>query len=102
MEVGFAHPEEPQTRVAAAVIPAPTIAELQAYVASGELRYVIVGGGGQAGGTTATSTSATSSGSDATAATRNAWVTSACTLVDDGGTGTSMPYDGAGAVTTGG
>ncbi len=86
--------------------PAPTIAELQAYVASGDLRYVIVGGGGggQAGGTTATptSTSSAGSGSDATAATRNAWVMSTCTLVDYGGTGTSTLYDCAGAVTTDG
>ena len=64
--------------------PAPTLDQLKAYVASGQLRYVLAGGSG--GG-----------GADATASTRTAWVTSACTLVDYGGTGTSTLYDCAGA-----
>jgi hypothetical protein len=44
--------------------PAPTLAQLQAYVASGQLRFVLVGGG-QGGGTSEVSS----------------WVTSACTSV---------------------
>jgi 4-amino-4-deoxy-L-arabinose transferase-like glycosyltransferase len=70
--------------------PAPTLDQLKAYVASGQLRYVLAGGGnggGNGGG----------GGSDATASDRNAWVTSACTLVDYGGSGTSTLYDCAGA-----
>jgi 4-amino-4-deoxy-L-arabinose transferase-like glycosyltransferase len=61
--------------------PAPTLDQLKAYVASGQLRYVLAGGGG----------------SDATASDRTAWVTGACTLVDYGGSGTSTLYDCAGA-----
>ncbi len=69
--------------------PAPTLAELQGYIASGQLRYVLVGGqGGGPGGTTASE--------------RDAWVTSACTAVDYGGSGGSSLYDCAAAVTTGG
>ena len=48
----------------------PTLEQLRAYVASGELRYVLLGSGGGGGpGSTATSD-------------RDAWVTSACTAVD--------------------
>ena len=83
--------------------PAPTLAELQSYVASGELRYVIVGGqGGGMGGPDGASTTATGTGEDGSASTRNAWVTANCTQVDDAGTGTSTLYDCAGTVTTGG
>ena len=64
--------------------PAPTLDQLQTYVAAGQLRYVLAGGGN--GG-----------GSDATASDRTAWVTGACTLVDYGGSGTSTLYDCAGA-----
>jgi 4-amino-4-deoxy-L-arabinose transferase-like glycosyltransferase len=64
--------------------PAPTLDQLKAYIASGRLRYVLAGGGN--GG-----------GPDATASNRTAWVTSACTLVDFGGSGTSTLYDCAGA-----
>jgi 4-amino-4-deoxy-L-arabinose transferase-like glycosyltransferase len=67
--------------------PAPTLDQLKAYVASGQLRYVLAGGGGNGG----------PGGSNATASDRNAWVTSACTLVDYGGSGTSTLYDCAGA-----
>ena len=66
--------------------PAPTLDQLKAYVASGQLRFVLAGGGNGGGG-----------GSDATASARTAWVTSACTLVDYGGSGTSTLYDCAGA-----
>ena len=66
--------------------PAPTLDQLKAYVASGQLRFVLAGGGNGGGG-----------GSDATASARTAWVTSACTLVDYGASGTSTLYDCAGA-----
>jgi 4-amino-4-deoxy-L-arabinose transferase-like glycosyltransferase len=65
----------------------PTLAQLQAYVASGELRYVLlsqVGGGGPGGG------SVTSE--------RDAWVTSACTVVDTGSTNGTL-YDCSTAMT---
>ena len=65
--------------------PAPTLDQLKVYVASGQLRYVLAGGGNGGGG------------ADATASARTAWVTSACTLVDYGGTGTSTLYDCSGA-----
>ncbi len=65
--------------------PAPTLAQLQAYVASGELRFVMVGGGG---------------GSPGGSSSISSWVTSACTAVTVGGSTTSV-YDCAGAATTG-
>ena len=92
--------------------PAPTVAELQAYVSSGQLRYVIVGGqGGGPGGmgppdetsATASTVGAASSadaGSAATSSARTAWVTANCTQVDYAGTGSSTLYDCAGAATT--
>ena len=66
--------------------PAPTLDQLKAYVASGQLRYVLVDSGNGGGG-----------GPAATSSERIAWVTSACTLVDYGGSGTSSLYDCAGA-----
>jgi 4-amino-4-deoxy-L-arabinose transferase-like glycosyltransferase len=84
--------------------PAPSLAELRSYIASGQLRYVVIGGqgGGPGGAPGVAATASTGTGSDGTAATRDAWVTSTCTLVDYGGTGTSALYDCAGMVTTGG
>lgn len=67
--------------------PALTLDQLKAYVASGQLRFVLAGGGNGGGG----------GGSDASASDRTAWVTGACTLVDYGGSGTSTLYDCAGA-----
>jgi 4-amino-4-deoxy-L-arabinose transferase-like glycosyltransferase len=68
--------------------PAPTLDELRDAIASGELRFVLVGGaGGGPGGAIGGSTSSE----------RDAWVTATCTLVDYGGTGTSSLYDCAGA-----
>jgi 4-amino-4-deoxy-L-arabinose transferase-like glycosyltransferase len=64
---------------------APTLTELQALIASGDLRFVSVGGGG-AGGPNGGSSSVSS------------WVSSACQAVSVGGT-TSSVYDCAGAVT---
>ncbi len=83
--------------------PAPTVAELQSYIASGQLRYVIVGGqGGGMGGPGGTSSATSGADSEATASARTAWVTANCTQVDYAGTGSSSLYDCAGAVTTGG
>ena len=59
--------------------PAPTLAQLQSLVASGELRFVLVGGGGPGGGSTDVSS----------------WVQSTCTVVSDV---SSSLYDCAGAV----
>jgi 4-amino-4-deoxy-L-arabinose transferase-like glycosyltransferase len=72
--------------------PAPTLTQLKAYIHSGELRFVLVGGqgGGRDGGGNAST-------SDASSATRDAWVTSSCTAVDYGGTGGGTLYDCAGA-----
>jgi 4-amino-4-deoxy-L-arabinose transferase-like glycosyltransferase len=61
--------------------PAPTVEQLQAYVASGELRFVIVGGGGGPSG----------GSSDV-----SAWVAASCTAVT---TVSSSLYDCASAVT---
>jgi hypothetical protein len=82
--------------------PAPSLAQLQALVASGELRYVLIGGagpgadggggragGGPAGGGRAGSTSEIT-----------AWVTSVGTAVDFGGSGGAL-YDLSGAAATG-
>lgn len=52
---------------------APTLEQLQAYVASGELRYVLLSGSGGGGGPSSSSTSD-----------RDAWVTSTCSVVDTG------------------
>lgn len=71
--------------------PTPTLAQLQAYVASGQLRYVLVGGGGGPGGF-----GGTSSGTAGVSAV-NSWVASACHVVDYAGTGSSNLYDCAGA-----
>ncbi len=62
----------------------PTLAQLQAYVASGELRYVLLGGGG--GGAPG----------GATTSDRDAWVTSACSAVETGSSSGTL-YDCAAA-----
>ena len=62
----------------------PTLDELKAYIASGDLRFVVVGGGGGGGGPFAGSSTVTD------------WVTSSCTAVDIGSGSTSV-YDCAGA-----
>jgi 4-amino-4-deoxy-L-arabinose transferase-like glycosyltransferase len=71
--------------------PTPTLDQLKAYIASGQLRFVIAGGqGGGPGGSAGVST------------TRDAWVTSTCTAVDLG-TGSSLNlYGCAGTVSSGG
>jgi hypothetical protein len=66
--------------------PTPTLAELKAYIASGQLRFVTVGGGGPGG-------------SSGVASQRNAWVTSVCTIVDLGTGASSSLYDCQGAAT---
>jgi len=61
--------------------PAPSLAQLQSLVASGQLRYVLIGGGGGFGGPGVNSTSAI-----------DQWVTSVGTAVDYGGSGGTL-YD---------
>jgi 4-amino-4-deoxy-L-arabinose transferase-like glycosyltransferase len=66
--------------------PTPTLEQLQADIASGELRFVMVGGGG---------------GSPGGSSSVSSWVTTACKVVTVGSSTTSV-YDCAGAATTGG
>jgi 4-amino-4-deoxy-L-arabinose transferase-like glycosyltransferase len=67
--------------------PAPTLAQLKSYIASGELRFVLAGG--QGGGFGAPGASTTDSMD------RTSWVTSTCKLVNYGGS--ASLYDCAGA-----
>jgi 4-amino-4-deoxy-L-arabinose transferase-like glycosyltransferase len=68
--------------------PAPTLAQLKSYIASGKLRFVLASGG-QGGGFGAPGAGSTDT-SD-----RTSWVTSTCKLVSYGGSATL--YDCAGA-----
>jgi 4-amino-4-deoxy-L-arabinose transferase-like glycosyltransferase len=65
--------------------PTPTLEQLKSYVASGKLRFVLVGGLGGGGGF---------GGSDTTA--RTSWVTSTCKVVNYGDSSSNL-YDCAGA-----
>jgi 4-amino-4-deoxy-L-arabinose transferase-like glycosyltransferase len=65
--------------------PAPSLAQIQAYVASGQLRFVLVGGGG---------------GGSSTASAVSTWVASVGKVVDYGG-GSGTLYDLSGVATTG-
>jgi 4-amino-4-deoxy-L-arabinose transferase-like glycosyltransferase len=65
--------------------PAPTLDQLRAYVASGELRFVLVGGGGPAGGF---------AGPGGASTDIESWVTSTCSPVSSVST---MLYDCAGS-----
>ena len=67
--------------------PTPTLAQLQAYVASGQLRYVLIGGSGFGPG------GAGGGGSSEIAT----WVASAGKVVDYGGSGNLTLYDLSGA-----
>jgi hypothetical protein len=67
--------------------PAPTLAQLQAYVTSGKLRYVLLAGGGPGGGPGG------ASGGSSSAITN--WVTANGTLVE--GVGSGALYDLSGA-----
>jgi hypothetical protein len=69
--------------------PAPTLAQLKSYIASGELRFVLASGG-QGGGGFGAPGASTSDTSD-----RTSWVTSTCKLVNYGGS--AALYDCAGA-----
>ncbi len=71
---------------------APTLAQLQAFVASGDLRFVIVGGNGAGGGPMGGGPMAGGSSTGV-----SAWVTASCTLVDSATSGTNNLYDCAGA-----
>jgi hypothetical protein len=70
--------------------PTPTLAELQADIASGQLRFVLVGGGGPGGGF-----GGPGGGSDSSSEVFS-WVTSTCTTVTSV---SSSLYDCAAAVT---
>jgi 4-amino-4-deoxy-L-arabinose transferase-like glycosyltransferase len=72
--------------------PAPSLAQIQADVASGRLRYVLVGGGGGGGGGPG--------GDSSTASAVAAWVTSVGKVVDYGGSSGTL-YDVSGVATTG-
>jgi len=69
--------------------PAPSLAQIQAYVASGQLRFVLVGGSGGGPG-----------GGDSTSSAVTAWVTSVGKVVDYGGSSGTL-YDLSGVATTG-
>ncbi len=72
--------------------PAPSLAQLKALVASGQLRYVLVNGGGfgRPGG----------GGGGGSTSEIDAWVTSVGTVVDYGGSGGTL-YDVSAAATAG-
>ena len=78
--------------------PAPTLSQLQGYVASGELRYVLVGGrfgGGGPGGFMGGGF--TSGGPNGASSSVASWVASSCTPVTIAGTSATGLYDCAGA-----
>jgi 4-amino-4-deoxy-L-arabinose transferase-like glycosyltransferase len=79
----------------------PTLEQLKAYVASGELRYVLVGGrglGGPAGfGTPGRFGAGAPGGPAATGAAISSWVTSTCTPLTLDGIAGNRLYDCAGA-----
>ncbi len=76
--------------------PAPTLAQLQSYVASGELRFVLVGGGGPGGGFGRGGFGPGGVGGDTGGQSISSWVQSSCSAVTINGTVTSL-YDCAGA-----
>lgn len=67
--------------------PAPTLEELKAYIASGQLRYVLLGGGGPGG---VGPRGGGPGGGDSSA--RTAWITTSCTPVAIAGQATDL-YD---------
>lgn len=69
--------------------PTPTLDQLRAYVASGELRYVLVGGGGFGPGP----------GGRGASTEVSTWVTANCTAVSVGGSSTTGLYDCASTAT---
>jgi 4-amino-4-deoxy-L-arabinose transferase-like glycosyltransferase len=69
--------------------PAPTLDQLKTYIASGELRYVVLGGGGPGGGFNGRPGGGPGGG-DANA--RTAWITANCTPVTIAGSTTDL-YD---------
>lgn len=74
--------------------PAPTLAQLQAYVRDGSLRYVLLGGPGGFGGPAGPGGFFGGDGQGSVAAERSTWVTQACTPLTDVFDGL---YDCAGA-----
>ena len=77
----------------------PTLAQLQAYIAGGDLRFVQVGGGegGGPGGPGGGGPGGVGQGGQGASSEISTWVTSACTAVSVGGSTTSV-YDCAAAV----
>ncbi len=71
--------------------PAPSLAQIQAYVASGQLRFVLVGGTGGGGA---------GLGGDSTSSAVSQWVESVGKVVDYGGSSGTL-YDLSGVATTG-
>ena len=81
--------------------PTPTLAQLKAYIASGELRFVIVGGGGPNGagaGPGGFGGPGGGLGGSTDAAARTAWITATCTVVASDGGALNNLYDCAGTV----
>jgi 4-amino-4-deoxy-L-arabinose transferase-like glycosyltransferase len=70
--------------------PAPTLDQLKAYIASGELRYVLLGGGGPGGGFGGGRGGGGPGGGDSNA--RTAWITATCTPVAIAGVNADL-YD---------
>lgn len=70
--------------------PAPTLDQLKAYIATGELRYVLLGGGGPGGGLGGGRGGGGPGGGDSNA--RTAWITANCTPVVIAGLTTDL-YD---------
>jgi len=75
--------------------PAPTLAQLEGYIASGKLRYVLASGAGGGGGGGFGGAAGGGLGGSTDASSITSWVTSTCKLVDYGGSSTL--YDCAGA-----
>ena len=73
--------------------PAPTLAQFQALVASGQVRFLLVDGNGGSGGPGATSDSSISA--------IDSWATSVGTVVDTGSSAGGTLYDLSGANTSG-
>lgn len=69
---------------------APTVAQLQAYVAAGRLRYVLVSGSGGGGPNGGGPNGGSSTGVQS-------WVTSACTVAETGSSSGTL-YDCSAAV----
>jgi 4-amino-4-deoxy-L-arabinose transferase-like glycosyltransferase len=77
--------------------PAPSLDQLKAYVASGELRYVLLGGGGPGGFQGGFQDGRGNGPGGQTSSSVSSWVSTSCTAVSIGGSSASGLYDCAGA-----